>query len=221
LGQPGLTGTGLKHPDGTHRPAMTWLLEYVRDNPNPPNDFPELMKTGGGDGTCPPTAITPRLRVDQGEWEQISTADVEAGSSVEISPLPETGGTWSWTGPGGFNETTRDLTIADIQTAQTGLYTATHTNDCGAITMQAFSICIPTEITPRVRVNTEAWQEVDSITAEAGATVQMAPLPSTGGTWSWTGPGGFTANTRTLTISNIQAIQAGIYTANIQIHVER
>jgi GH35 family endo-1,4-beta-xylanase len=212
VGSTWVTGTGLKHPDGTHRPAMTWLLDYVRDNPNPPNDFPDLMKTGGGEGVCPPTAITPRFRVDQGDWEQLSTAAVEAGSSVEISPLPETGGVWSWTGPGGFSDTKRDVTIADVQTAQTGLYTATHTNDCGAITMQAFSICIPTEITPRIRVNTGAWQEVDSLTVEAGVTVQMAPLPISGGTWSWTGPGGFNANTRTLTMSNIQAIQAGTYT---------
>lgn len=210
VGSTWVTGTGLKHPDGRHRPALTWLLEYVRDNPNPRNNFPDLMRTGGG--TCPPTTITPRARVNQGELQQISTITVEAGARVEISPLPETGGTWRWTGPGGFNQTTRDITISNVQTAVTGLYTATHTNSCGAITMQAFSICIPTVVTPRISVNTDAFQEVNSLTVEAGASIFMSPLPFTG-TWSWTGPGGFTANTRTFTISNIQALQAGTYTA--------
>lgn len=27
------TGTGLIREDGSHRPAMTWLMEYIRDNP--------------------------------------------------------------------------------------------------------------------------------------------------------------------------------------------
>lgn len=38
------TGTGLLTSDGTERPALTWLVDYVKKNPNPPNDFPDLVK---------------------------------------------------------------------------------------------------------------------------------------------------------------------------------
>ncbi len=44
------TGTGLKSSSGTERPALTWLKEYVKNNPNPPNDFPDLL-SGGGSGS--------------------------------------------------------------------------------------------------------------------------------------------------------------------------
>lgn len=43
-------GTGLKTSSGTERPALTWLMKYVKDNPNPPNDFPDLLN-GGGSGS--------------------------------------------------------------------------------------------------------------------------------------------------------------------------
>lgn len=33
------TGTGLMSSSGAERPALTWLKQYVKDNPNPPNDF--------------------------------------------------------------------------------------------------------------------------------------------------------------------------------------
>ncbi|MGD9201470.1 MAG: endo-1,4-beta-xylanase [Chitinispirillia bacterium] len=40
-------GTGLKHENGTERPALAWLKKYVKENPNPPNDFSDLLKLGG------------------------------------------------------------------------------------------------------------------------------------------------------------------------------
>ena len=35
--------TGLLRQDGTPRPALKWLQDYVRDNPNPQNDYPDLL----------------------------------------------------------------------------------------------------------------------------------------------------------------------------------
>jgi endo-1,4-beta-xylanase len=36
-------GTGLKSSSGTDRPALTWLIDYVKKNPDPPNDFKSLV----------------------------------------------------------------------------------------------------------------------------------------------------------------------------------
>ena len=41
-------GTGLKHSSGAERPALTWLVDFVKKNLDPPNDFPNLLSGGVG-----------------------------------------------------------------------------------------------------------------------------------------------------------------------------
>ncbi|GAA0562592.1 T9SS type A sorting domain-containing protein [Chitinophaga japonensis] len=73
--------------------------------------------------------------------------------------------------------------------------------------------CTPTAITPYVRVNGGGWQQTANTVVTAGGSVQFGPQPVQGGSWSWSGPGNFSAATREITISNIQAGQAGSYVA--------
>lgn len=54
------TGTGLLNTNGTERPALTWLRNYVQSNPNPPNDFPGFIN--GNVGVINPA---PRVPVTQ------------------------------------------------------------------------------------------------------------------------------------------------------------
>ena len=35
--------TGLLNTNGTERPALTWLVDFLSKNKNPPNDFPDLL----------------------------------------------------------------------------------------------------------------------------------------------------------------------------------
>lgn len=39
-------GTGLIR-NGQERPALTWLREFINENPDPPNDYPNLLNGGG------------------------------------------------------------------------------------------------------------------------------------------------------------------------------
>jgi hypothetical protein len=73
--------------------------------------------------------------------------------------------------------------------------------------------CTPTAITPYVQVNGGTWQQTASASLSAGGSVMFGPQPTTGGSWSWSGPNGFSATTREVFISNIQANQAGNYVA--------
>jgi xyloglucan-specific exo-beta-1,4-glucanase len=75
------------------------------------------------------------------------------------------------------------------------------------------SACTPTTITPYVQINGGTWQQTASAAAAAGGSVMFGPQPVSGGSWSWSGPNGFSANTREVYISNIQANQAGNYVA--------
>jgi subtilase family serine protease len=54
--------------------------------------------------------------------------------------------------------------------------------------------CTQTPITPWVQVNGAAWQSAASVTVAPGATVNLGPQAGSG-TWSWTGPSGYTATT--------------------------
>ena len=73
--------------------------------------------------------------------------------------------------------------------------------------------CTPTTITPYLQVNGGSWQQTSSASLAAGGSIKFGPQPASGGSWSWTGPNGFTASTREVTISNIQSAQAGSYVA--------
>jgi beta-glucanase (GH16 family) len=47
--------------------------------------------------------------------------------------------------------------------------------------------CLPTPIIPNAQVNFGAWKITDSLNVNQGAYVILAPYPSSGGTWSWSG----------------------------------
>ncbi|MGD0548676.1 MAG: glycoside hydrolase family 48 protein, partial [Terracidiphilus sp.] len=88
--------------------------------------------------TCVPTAITPYLQVNGGAWQQISTVNVPAAATVNLGPQP-IGGTWSWTGPGGYTASTRQINAIPL-TAGLNVYTATYTNAANCPSTQAFNI---------------------------------------------------------------------------------
>lgn len=73
--------------------------------------------------------------------------------------------------------------------------------------------CTPTSITPYVQINGGTWTQTASASLTAGGTVMFGPQPTTGGSWSWSGPNNLSATTREITISNIQSNQAGNYLA--------
>jgi hypothetical protein len=72
--------------------------------------------------------------------------------------------------------------------------------------------CQPSTIKPYLNVNGGGWQEATTASLSVGGSITLGPQPLEG-TWSWTGPGGFTSASRVLTRNNIQLSQAGHYTA--------
>jgi hypothetical protein len=71
--------------------------------------------------------------------------------------------------------------------------------------------CIPTNVIPYTKVNTDSVKKLWITTIGAGNDVLLSPEPTASGTWLWSGPEGFTSSTREVTLSDIQPEQAGIY----------
>ncbi|MDR7132011.1 hypothetical protein J2X69_004377 [Algoriphagus sp. 4150] len=83
----------------------------------------------------------------------------------------------------------------------------------GIVYGEPAAVCTPTTVTPYVQINGGDWQQTANASVTVGGSVQFGPQPAQGGSWSWSGPNGFSASTRELSISNIQTNQAGSYEA--------
>jgi glucuronoarabinoxylan endo-1,4-beta-xylanase len=150
-----------------------------------------------------------------------STLSVTQGSSVTdtVSVTPENGfnGSVSFTATGmpsgvtaSFSPTSSTtssvLTLTASSTATTGgPVTVTIKGTSGsttasttvALTVSSGS-CTPTAIVPYISVNGgSTWtQESAATVSSTSAAVDLGPQPVSGGTWSWTGPSGFTSTAR-------------------------
>jgi hypothetical protein len=145
-----------------------------------------------------PTPIVPYIQVNGGSWQQIASVTVASGSTVNLGPQPLTG-TWSWTGPNGYTSTSRQINSIPLSTG-TNTFVATYTNASGAQSTETFTITVtgaPTPIVPYIQVNGGSWQQTASATVSIFfPSVNLGPQPLTGGTWSWTGPRGYTSSSR-------------------------
>lgn len=103
------------------------------------NEVITPCKMGGS--TCNPIAIVPYLSVNNGSWQQVSSASLNVGGKIVIGPHP-LDGSWKWSGPSGFSSTARQITVSNIQPSQGGNYVATYTNPCGAASTRTFSITV-------------------------------------------------------------------------------
>jgi galactose oxidase len=91
-------------------------------------------------GACTPTAITPYIRVNGAAWQEIATASVATGSTVNLGPQP-LGGTWSWTGPNGFTSTAREIDAIPLSTGA-NTFVATYINASSCASTETFVVTV-------------------------------------------------------------------------------
>lgn len=131
-----------------------------------------VLKSGS---SCTPTAITPYVAVNGGAFTQTASATLTAGGSVTFGPQPLTGGSWSWSGPNGYTSTSREITLSNVQTNQSGNYIATHTNASGCQSTQTFTVTV----NPPPSNLPSPWQ-----TADVGAVGAAGSASHSGGTFT-------------------------------------
>lgn len=74
-------------------------------------------------------------------------------------------------------------------------------------------VCQPTTISPFYKINNGSFVGGTAIALQSGNSVVLGPQPTTGGSWTWTGPNNFSATSREITLSNVQTSNAGNYVA--------
>ncbi len=97
VGETWRTGTGLMQSNGNPRPSLTWMVDYVKQNPNPPNKFPTFLAQGGSISITPPLArssvaarIAGQARIFDLQGREIG-ARFDAPTSAGAAGIPGSG----------------------------------------------------------------------------------------------------------------------------------
>ncbi|NER12035.1 T9SS type B sorting domain-containing protein [Leptobacterium flavescens] len=133
--------------------------------------------------------------------------------TLELEVNEVNGATYTWTGPGGFTADSRQITIDNISPAQGGEYTVSVTApDCNGTSVTKSS-------TTQVTVNSDI--ELVLVTSDVdtceGETVLLTVNEIENATYRWTGPDGFSADSREVNIENITSQQQGVYTVTASV----
>lgn len=112
--------------------------------------------------------------------------------------------TIAWTGPAGFTSTLQNPTIANAGLTNIGTYSASVTqNGCTSLAGTVDVVIVPTPATPTLTSNSPICENTTlTITPQAYA----VPV-----TYSWSGPNGFTSTASSISFTNTQLIDAGVY----------
>jgi hypothetical protein len=126
-----------------------------------------------------------------------------SGQTIDLS---SSGGTsYSWSGPGGYTSSTQNPSIASSTAAMSGTYTVTAS--IGSCTATATTNVVVNQTPVAAASNTGPYCFVASVDLSA----------SGGGTYSWTGPNGFTSTSQNPSIPNSGAAESGVYTVTVTI----
>jgi hypothetical protein len=136
-----------------------------------------------------------------------SNSPVCAGDTIELEAGSTTTGTnFQWQGPSGFSSITEDPMIMNASPSNAGWYyvTAIGANSCTRLDSVQVAVGTVTPITPIAGSNSPVC---------SGGTLNLTATNSTtGATYLWTGPVGYTSNVQNPVRPNITMADSGDYT---------
>ncbi len=132
-----------------------------------------------------------------------------SGSTLLLYSNPDyVGETWSWSGPGGFTSTASDPMIPAVPTSAAGVYTVVvNLNGC----MDSATVNVVITETPAAPLVTS-----NAPLCEGDTLLLSCVTTTTGVTYSWTGPTGFTSTLQNPTIASVTPTAAGTYSVVVR-----
>ncbi len=124
------------------------------------------------------------------------------GSTLNLTAQANAGATYYWTGPNGFTSNIQNPVIPNVSTTNGGTYVVTASLN-GCSTSTNIGVVINTApVISTIGSNSPVCQG-SNLSLYAGAT--------SGSSYSWTGPNGFTSNIQNPVINNATTANAGTY----------
>ncbi|MFN8353212.1 MAG: DUF11 domain-containing protein [Spirosomataceae bacterium] len=156
--------------------------------------------TVGGSGNCTGTATTSVVVNPTPIIEIAESRTICTGSTLCLTIAVVGGSNFIWKGPNGFSSTEQTPCRTNVTTAEAGIYSVTVNNlsQCSASVTSSVAI-----------INTTAT--ASSNNPCVGNNLNLSAGPS-GGSYSWSGPEGFSSTQQNPVISNSTLTKNGIYT---------
>jgi|GEM_PF-626994 gliding motility-associated-like protein len=133
-----------------------------------------------------------------------SNSPVCSGGAINLTTTSG-GPTYTWTGPNSFTSGVQNPTIAGATVAASGTYSLTVTAG-GGCTSPMSTISVVVNQTPAATV------AGSNSPICAGATLNLTSTATTGTTYNWTGPNGFTSTSQNPSIAGATTAASGTYT---------
>jgi hypothetical protein len=127
------------------------------------------------------------------------------GQSIQLTANTVSGATYSWTGPGSYSSSDQNPTRTNATSAMSGLYQLSIS--LGGCTSTA-SVNIVVNNTPNANITGNSPVCI-------GDNINLSVALTSGATYNWTGPNGFTANTASVVVPNASSINAGMYAVSV------
>ncbi|MBK9016263.1 MAG: immunoglobulin domain-containing protein [Saprospiraceae bacterium] len=129
------------------------------------------------------------------------------GSTLNL--MAGSGGTmWSWSGPGSFSSPQQNPNIPSATLADAGTYTVTVTNGFGCTDEASTSVVV--NATPMVLASSNS-------PVCSGIPLGLMATGTSGVTWSWTGPNGFTSSSQNPNIPSPTTLASGAYSVVVTV----
>ncbi len=136
-----------------------------------------------------PTAVTPTFSPAPGTFNAIQSVTLSDATSGAVIHYTTNGST-----PTASSAVYGSPITVSATTTIEAIAIATGYNN-SAVATGVFTIT-GTPITPYIQVNGGNWLQAASTTVHLNASVNLGPQPISGGSWSWTGPRGYTSTSR-------------------------
>jgi hypothetical protein len=142
----------------------------------------------------------------------VGTTTFCAGSNVILNANTGNGYTYIWKKDG---STIIGATSISYTAMQSGSYTVMVTANSQVTTSSAVVVTVNALplITQYSQVDGGAWNQTSSSTVCASSTIVLGPQPNVTTGWSWSGPSGYSATTREITLTALAVNKSGNYTA--------
>ena len=127
------------------------------------------------------------------------------GSTISLTSSG--GGTYAWSGPNGFSSSVQNPTVADATSVNAGTYNVTVTSAAGCVSTASTTITIN---------SAAAIASTSTPIICEGSNINLSATG--GGTYSWSGPNGFTSASATPSVSAATAAASGVYTVTVTLN---